>query len=383
MKTVFFLMKYSTIFKESLLQKFEGQMEGMQMLGYEVWYIEWDGENFYLVNWNSQYRKLIKTVKCFNKRRYYHTLYFNDLYKLAEKVIKEKEFSYIYMRRMPACFSTISMTNLIRKKNEKLIVEIPTFKYKEEHKKEKRIIRKLAIKISECIWNYLNSSIDLFSIIGREEQGNYLGRPAVNISNGISIDHIKTKKVCSYDGQHLELIAVASMCYWHGYDRMIRAIAAYTGSVKVRLHLVGPDGDGSLKQWKHLAEKFDLKESILFYGPVYGEQLDKLFDNCHLAIGSLALYRENMEVGAILKNREYMARGIPFVYAGRDHNIGQDFPYTLQIENSDVPIDLEDIIQFAYSILNKDNISNAMREYAKRNMSWENELKKVLEETGK
>lgn len=379
MKKVLFLMKYTTVFKESLLQKFNGQMEGMKDLGYEVWYIEWDGKNFYLVNWNNKNHTLIKTVKSINKERYFHTFYFVDLYKLARKVIKENNFAYIYMRRMPVFLSTISMIKMIKKKGVKLIVEIPTYNYKNEQKKEKRIIRKIVTKISEYIWSKLNNKIDLYSIIGREENGDYLGRPAVNISNGIVVDQIMSKHSFAFDGQHLELIAVASMCYWHGYDRMIKALADYTGNVKVRLHLVGPDGDGSLAQWKELVKKLNLEQSVVIHGPVYGEQLDMLFDSCHLGIGSLGLYREKMEVGAILKNREYMARGIPFVYAGRDYNIELNFPYALQIENTDSPIDLGNIVEFAARVLNNDKVTYEMRNYAIKNMSWQNELRKVLE----
>lgn len=379
MKKVFFLMKYTTVFKESLLQKFDGQMEGMKNLGYEVWYIEWDGEKFYLVNWNSKYRKLIRAVKCFNKEQYFHTFYFIDLYKLAKKVINKNGFTYVYMRRMPVFLSTISMANMVKKIGTKLIVEIPTYNYKNEQKKEKRILRKIATKISEHIWNKLNDKIDLYSIIGREESGDYLGRPAVNISNGIVVDRIKPKCTLPYDGNHLELIAVASMCYWHGYDRLIKAISEYTGNVKVRLHLVGPDGDGSLIQWKGLVKKLNLEKSVVIHGPMYGEQLDNLFDRCHLGIGSLGLYREKMEVGAILKNREYMARGIPFVYAGRDYNIELDFPYALQLENADSPIDIKNIVEFATRVLNNDKITYKMRNYANKNMSWESELRKVLE----
>lgn len=379
MEKVFFLMKYTTVFKESLLQKFDGQMEGMKKLGYEVWYIEWDGEKFYLVSWNNKYRQLIKSVKCLNKERYFHTFYFVDLYKSAKKVIEEHNFAYVYMRRMPVFLSSISMTKMIKKKGTKLIVEIPTYNYKNEQKKEKRIIRKIATKISEHIWNRLNNRINLYSIIGREESGDYLGRPAVNISNGIVVDRIKPKRTLPYDGYHLELIAVASMCYWQGYDRMIKAISDYTGNVKVRLHLVGPEGDGSLEQWKNLVTELNLQESVIIHGPVYGEQLDMLFDCCHLGIGSLGLYRKKMEVGAILKNREYMARGIPFVYVGRDYNIELDFPYARQLENSDSPIDFNNIVEFAEHVLNNDKNIYEMRNYANKNMSWESELRKVLE----
>lgn len=382
MKNIFFLMKYTTIVKESLQQKFNGQMEAMKALGYEVWFLEWNGTAFYLVNWNNKHKKFIKRARCHNIEWYFHTLYFVDLYESIIKVINENSIDIVYMRSMPAFIRTVSMAKRLKDNQVKFVVEIPTYNYKNERKNEKKLFRKIALNLSEQIWKKINPYVDLYSIIGREKDGEYWGRPAINISNGIDVKQIKPKQYLPFDGIKLEMIAVASMCYWQGYDRMIKAIASYSGNVLIRLHLVGPDSDGSREKWEKMADELNLTDQIIFHGPVYGDRLDELFDGCHLGVGSLGLYRKGMRVGAILKNREYMARGIPFIYVGEDYNIDRGFPYALQIENADTPIKMEAIIQFAAQTLSETTVSDRMRSYADSKMSWKNEMQKVMEAIG-
>ena len=97
-----------------------------------------------------------------------------------------------------------------------------------------------------------------------------------------------------------------------------------------------------------------------------------------LGVSSLGLYRIGLELGTVMKGREYMARGLPFVYAGEDPTIEKGHPHAMQVPNDDTPIDMEEIAAFAKRVRTEKNAAESMREYARKHMSWEMEFERIL-----
>ncbi len=88
---------------------------------------------------------------------------------------------------------------------------------------------------------------------------------------------------------------------WHGVDVLLR-LAARTPEFDY--HLVGPEGTS--------------KGNVRFYGKLPVEKYLPIMDGCDVCVGSLALFRNNMEEACPLKVREYLARGFPTVIGFRD-----------------------------------------------------------------
>jgi hypothetical protein len=63
---------------------------------------------------------------------------------------------------------------------------------------------------------------------------------------------------------------------------------------------------------KNLASRLRINDHIIFHGFVHGKELDRLFEQNHIAVGSLGIHRIGLNQLSILKAREYCARGIPF-----------------------------------------------------------------------
>ena len=102
MKSIFFLMKYPTCVPETLIRKFNGQMNACIQLGYEAWYLEWNGEAFHLVCVNTGEKKhVMNTTQKLPREKYYHTLYFIDMYRAAIKAIGMRGFDKLYIRFLP------------------------------------------------------------------------------------------------------------------------------------------------------------------------------------------------------------------------------------------------------------------------------------------
>ena len=180
------------------------------------------------------------------------------------------------------------------------------------------------------------------------------------------------------NGNEIHLLALASMSHWQGYDRLIRAMAEWKGPERVVLHLAGKEGDGSLAAWLKLAEELGVQQNVIFEGELHGESLNALADRCDAGVGSLSIRKRKVSRVITLKLREYMARGLPFVYAGEDPTIEKGHPYAVQVPNSDAPIDMEEIVAFAKRVRTEKNAAESMREYARRHMSWEMEFERIL-----
>ena len=178
------------------------------------------------------------------------------------------------------------------------------------------------------------------------------------------------------------MLAVASMTGSQGYDRILESMARYQGPVRAYLHLVGGEGDGALGTWKGMAQKLGLEERVLFHGPLHGTELDRMVSACDVGLGSLAMFRFGLQNGMPLKQREYMARGLPFVCAVNDPAIPEDPRFCLRVPNDESPLAMEEILSFALAAKKDGEAPGLMREHARRHMSWEGVMGGVLERLG-
>ena len=105
-----------------------------------------------------------------------------------------------------------------------------------------------------------------------------------------------------------------------------------------------------------------------------------------MAVSTMGLYLKKLREAASLKTREYTARGIPFVLAYDDVDLGEvdeDKKFFLKLPNRDEGIQVQDIIGFLEGINKKfakpSELSEYMRQYAFENMDWRPKMKRYLE----
>jgi hypothetical protein len=128
-----------------------------------------------------------------------------------------------------------------------------------------------------------------------------------------------------------------------------------------------------------LAENPVLKDHIFFYPPSYGSALNQHFDQADIAVGTLAVDRKGLEECSALKHREYGARGIPFIYAGKDVSFdGKDF--ILQLPLKEQKVDFDEIEKFYESIKSNPNnyTPDTIRKIVASDLSWEVQIGFVL-----
>ena len=106
-----------------------------------------------------------------------------------------------------------------------------------------------------------------------------------------------------------------------------------------------------------------------------GEELNELFNRADFAIGSLGRHRSGIYNIKTLKNREYAARGLAFMYSEIDEDFDQ-MPYVMKVPADESPINISLLISFYRSLtISPSNIRASIR-----HLSWQEQMRKVYEE---
>lgn len=376
MKKVLFVMKYPLIEQYSILQKLNGEMDGVEKLGYDVYYISFDKEYLYLNHGNK--KDVLQKATFGKSKAYFHLIAFYDIYRAAIKAVKQEKIDIVYFRYGPLNVFGNKLFRTIDQ-NTKFIVEIPTFPVDRET--QKSVPRRVYMKYSEWLWKKSAKYISLFSIIG-EGASSYLGVPAINIDNGVAVENIPLRQPMSSTDDRIHILAVASMCKWHAYDRVIKGLAEWDAPEKSRfiVDLVGDEGDGSLQTWKKMVNELHLQDQVIFHGKMTGDPLTEMFEKATIGLCSLGMYRNSFFSGSVLKLREYMARGLPFVYAHDDPAINESMQWCMKITNDNSPVPMEKVNEFIKRVQSNPSFPPEMRRYAASNMTWETQFQKIFKE---
>lgn len=299
---------------------------------------------------------------------------------LTDNILNLSKDDIIYIR-YPILITSIPLRFFFKKKRFKLIFEHNTIEL-EEFK-----LRNGKFSLSyfhEFFFGCIIRSISDVIIGVTEEITQYeisflvnQNKPHYTIGNGIIVKNqiLRNHKRLKYDCY--ELICVAQFNKWHGIDRLINGLNQYNKKIPVILHLVGNG-----------IETFDIPEnstnerplfSIIKHGFMTGIELDHLFNQCHIAVGSLGLHRIGLNESSTLKAREYCARGIPYIIACGDPDFPDDFPYIFRVPPDESPIDIESVINFAQKVCSDPDHPQKMRKYAEENLDWAIKMKKLKE----
>lgn len=368
-------MRYPLDVNHHLKQKFDGQIQACVNLGYRVFHFGYDTKNVYLVEVNSGKKEIIGKTHMGKMPKYRNSFGFLDLFAAMKKVAKSRKFDYAYMRAKTVNWTAVAAVKKLKENGCKFIVEIPSYQSQE---KVLSGARKIVMSVAST-WNKkINELTDMYTLIGPDGGGEYRGRPAINIENGICVDTIPVRNYKQQDEIHL--LALASMRRWHAYDRLIKGLGEYKGEHKVLIDMVGGDSDGSLSEWVELAKSYEVEDKVIVHGPKFGDDLTKMFEICDAGIATLGLHRNGISTGSVLKVREYMSRGLPFVYGYKDVSVSDDFPYSFRVEANDDAVDMDAIVEWVLKVRaeNPTEVSDYMRNYANENMSWESVFKKTF-----
>lgn len=301
-----------------------------------------------------------------------HFMFFRYLVNNIDEICEEYKFVYIRFS-----FANYYMFKLMKKFTErgiKVFLEIPTFPYLDEM--ENSLKNKIFKRIDKFLWN--NYAKYIYKLVLTNDMNELFGVKAINIINAVDLNNIRMKKNEKHN-DIINIICVANISTWHGYDRLVHGLNDYYRNnidkvQRVELHFVGEgEAKGHLED---ITKQYGLGEYIHFWGLKFGDELDNLYNKMDIGVSSLALHRAGGGHDPI-KSKEYVAKGIPVVIGYDDRAFRGDLPFIIKVKSDDSNINIQEVIN-KYRDINMS--TKEIRLFAEKNLSWKSQIDKVLKE---
>ena len=351
---------------DGITKKILGQIDAMMSLGMDVDYVGRSEGAVFLYSKGNR-RKLCESR---------NSSYLDNIHisKVVLALLDDEKWDAIYVRYCGLDWNSLKLFEACRKKKIKVYLELPTYPYRKEM--FGRITTLLRYLISSIYKPKLKKF--LTAIITYTDYDEIYGVPTIRIENGININSVPVYR--NDDLSELNLIIVGRMQKWHGFDRLLVGLGKYyeseEGKKKVFLDIVG---DGSvLDKYKEIVKKLNMEDYVTFHGKKSGEELDRIFKKAHVSINSLGLHRIGLKDASTIKAKEYVARGLPIVFATSEVLLSENLFFCHRVPSDESLVDIEQILIFYENVLTYDDYQKAIRKYAEENMTWEKQMKKVF-----
>ena len=303
---------------------------------YDVSYTYMDRNHFYLKNDTQE----IDLGELRFPGRIYCLMLLLNYYKKMKKVP-----DCMYVRYTMSDWNVIKLFKYLKKNGTRIIVEFPTYPYEDECKDNlfdygslliDRVFRTSLYKCADYAASYGDIPTEIFGI------------RTIPIQNGVDSDSINMIHPLEH-GNVINLIGVASLSKWHGYDRVLMGLNNYYSNGGQRTIHFNIVGEGSvLPEYKKFVADNELNDVVTFHGFKSGQELDDIYDLSDIAIGSLGSHRVGVYgVLSTLKSREYAVRGIPFITSNEiDILPSSENSFILVVSEDDSAVDINSVIDF-------------------------------------
>ncbi len=375
---ILFLIYHGFSEHSGISKKIHYQIKGLRENGHEVhvctYYIREDGHRVRMVDDDI----VIQDFGCGRWAAFKQRFSFN---RLTDYVIKNG-FDFVYARSFHnANWATVKMFKRFKAYGIPSVIEIPTYPYDQEYAGTTLWENKIKLMLDKLYRKKLAAQVNAIVTFTNDKE--IFGQRTICISNGIDYDHIPMQKKLPHPDNEIHLIGVAEVHYWHGYDRLIAGLGEYYKQKREKIvyfHVVGGVADSEMYDSVHapgfheLIEKYGIGKYVIFHGQKFVEELDSLFNQADFAIGSLARHRSGITYIKTLKNREYAARGIPFIYSETDEDFEQ-MPYVIKAPADESPVCVEGIVEFLEKRqFDPENIRRSIG-----HLTWSEQMKKVVD----
>jgi hypothetical protein len=243
----------------------------------------------------------------------------------------------------------------------------------QEIKGSGHFVRQCAVMLEQILrkrlMRHVSGIIGVSGEVAEAAAGQNMDKPRRAISNGVDVTATPPTGYQPFNGKDLHLFMIAGhFAPWHGLDRLLEGLLAYRGPVNIHLTLVGHIPATYEKLITECRACENIK--IELTGPLYGDALNVYFARANLAVASLGEFRIGINNRPTLKVREYIARGLPFIYASGDPDLPEPCPFALRIPNDHTAVDINQAVQFALVLSIQEKISAEMRCFAEQNLDW-------------
>jgi glycosyltransferase involved in cell wall biosynthesis len=290
------------------------------------------------------------------------------------KFIVSNKIKTVYIRYTQfSNFYFLSFLKKLNRQNIRVIMEIPTFPYDNEIKKG-RNLKKLQSVLEKATRKKMVSYVS--DLLTFTDEHIIFGKETTRLANAApSLTNYELKSLSNLPTRNrFDLLCVARLEWWHGYDRLIRSLAAYRADEQVHIHIVGNGPE--YKKLQALTDELSLSKNITFYGSKSGKELTDIKSNCHIGIDSLGRHRSGNAANSSLKSKEYLTFGLPVVIGHHDPSLINFEKYVFKVSADDKNFSIQKIIDwYKSSAFERLKIS----EESISSFNWVSQFKKVFE----
>lgn len=318
---------------DGVCRKIYSQINVFEKNGYEVDFIYI--KNGKIIYKEGDVEKVIGKVGNIKKTPAYIKMY---------KTIKNKKYDWIYNRygMMDTFYYRVLKT--LYKNGARILVEIPTYPYVGE--RPKGILYRLFFAWDQAYLHKLRKIVDRIVTYSKEEY--IFDIPTLQSINGIDLSDITVAEANGRSDNTINLLMVAFMQPYHGYERLLRGLKNYYddfGKRNIQCHFVGEGPEKAV--YENLAIQYGIGDHVTFYGALDNTKLNGVYNICDIGVCSLGAYKKKLFLSSELKSREFLAKGLPIV-SGIEIDVfaNQNSPYYLQFSNDATDIDIKEIVKF-------------------------------------
>lgn len=262
--------------------------------------------------------------------------------------LKSKKYDAAYVRHCVVSPLYLQMLSILKKTCRKTVVEIPSYPYDAELKSSIRL--RMAGYQDRLLNGRMKKYVD--KIVTYSDDTMIFGISTIRTMNGVDFNNIRKINPDDTYADKVNIIAVANLAPWHGFDRLLEGMGRYyrnKGKKDILFHLVG-DGK-ELENYREITKKWEIQDHVIFYGRKSGKELDRIYDYCTLSAACFGFHRIGITLSSNLKSREYMAKGLPILTSVEiDVFQGTDTPYVMRVPDDESPIDMEAVLNYNDSI---------------------------------
>lgn len=341
---------------------------------------------------------LLKSIPAIEKRKYFNDIRVNKLiFSNIIEYVKKNHFDIVLMRYQMAHSKIYELSKVL---NEKLFFEhnsneLTEFKFRVNERRSKL---KFSLKPGYFIYllegkilpilleNYYGPKIRKkvstgFAVtyeIGEHQKSISKNYEVCVIANGVKFNSDCIHKSVSFDGAELKLfMLLGTRASWHGVDRLINGLNNYKGNVKIQIDIIGY----YMPENKELVNQLEMSKQISFVEPILPDEMTKVLQGYHLAIGTLGLHRKDLNEASTLKVRESLMRGFPVVLGYKDtdfinENILSEYVHILPSDESHVNFD--EVVSFANVVLNQKNSPSLIHKKSEAIISYRVKIDQMM-----
>lgn len=360
--------------KCGILGKIYGQIHSFEQNSFHVSFGHFHGKDCFLIK-NDGAETQLEARGANTRDR------MGSIYEAVKKYIMEQGIQALYIRFISLDGRAIQLYQYLHEHGVRIIIEF--YSHNLELEAQKTAIRNfrngklltaikgvVSLNINRVCFYQLRNCIDL--IVTTTPVDSMYGVPTLNVRNGIDTEAVQVRKKTD-NGYDFNIISVAMISSWHGYDRMIKGIADYYhngGNINILYSVIG---DGEEKcNLEQLVKNNHLEEHVVFTGIKLANELDEYYNHADVALEMLAGFRRTKGSISSIKMAEYFAKGIPVVCATEKQQYSEEIQkYCFLVENDDSNVNIDGLIRFITSFNGQyDRVCKEMHHIAKEQFDW-------------